>query len=46
MRCVNRNLSLCRKAQLPTVVDDRCVAPSAHIGIRQYFKSEQVFVSS
>jgi len=29
MRCVNRNLSLCRKAQLPTVVDDRCVAPSA-----------------
>jgi len=30
MRCVSRNLSLCRKAQLPTVVDDRCVAPSAY----------------
>lgn len=29
MRCVNRNLSLQGKAQLPTVVDDRGVVPSA-----------------
>ncbi len=27
--CVNRNLSLYRKIQLPTVIDDRCVAPLA-----------------
>lgn len=29
MRYVNRNLNLCMKAQLPIVVDDRCVATSA-----------------
>ncbi len=41
MRCMNRNLRLCRKADLHTVMDDRCVNPSAHISIWQYFKSKQ-----
>jgi len=34
MRCVNRNLSLCRKAQLPTAVTTDAWLRQPKIGIR------------